>query len=122
MDVDEAMRLSRFQRPGVRLVVGPVGAREEVMKPLPNYKLRLLPGDFSWQARALRLRLGYLPSPWARFFAMEAGRWGHLLTAEEFRWLHGRSCSLEEAQSWVLKIISEHRKRSREQAENEKLQ
>lgn len=105
MTPDQAMAMARFQRPGVKLVVGPTKAREEPVAPLRRQALHALPGDYSWRSRDLRLRLGFLPSLWAMFFAEIAQSVGHTVTDAEWRWLHGPAC-LNEARAWVKKLAA----------------
>lgn len=92
-----------FQRPGIKLIVGPESAREEWVSPVPMERAAHLPGDASWKARDLRLRLGFSPSLWAQGFACAAEAFGHALTNGEWAWLHG-TATLVEAHEWISKM------------------
>lgn len=48
MTPEEAYTLARYQRPGVRLIVGPTAAREDHITPLNPHVLSRLPGHPSW--------------------------------------------------------------------------
>ena len=111
MTADEAMRLAAFQRPGVRLIVGPTEAREE------RTEARALPADWrdsqptSWREYDLRRRLGFIPSLWAFGWAdAYKGITGREPTDAEWVWLHrrdGQGASLQDARAWLSKAEQE---------------
>lgn len=103
---DAALALAQFQRPGVRLVVGPTDAREEPLQPLPWQ-----PRDWrksepeTWWQYDLRARLGFIPSPWTMNFACAFMRiTGREPSDAEYIWLDrndGRGADLANAQAWL---------------------
>lgn len=106
MTADEAIALSSFQRPGVKLIVGAELAREETIPALSKWHLHQLPGDPSWQCRELRFRLGFVPSSWAKAFSSNVKRlFAHNASDAEWRWLHGPA-SLEDACAWARSLES----------------
>ena len=100
MTPEEGYRLASFARPGFKIVMGPTEANEVHVAPLFLQNLRGLPGDWSWEDRDLRLRLGFVPSLWAKTFASVAEALSHEVTDAEWQWLHG-SASLVAARAWI---------------------
>lgn len=64
MTPDQAYDLARYQRPGVRLIVGATEAREEPVKPLDWRQMKDLPGDRSWFDHDIRKLIGRPLSLW----------------------------------------------------------
>ena len=83
--------------------MGPTEAKEVHVPPLSLQNLRGLPGDWSWEDHDLRLRLGFVPSLWAKNFASVAEALGHEVTNTEWRWLHGPA-SLVAARAWAAEL------------------
>jgi hypothetical protein len=102
MTADEALAFAEFQRPGVKLVVGPELAREEPITRLSNYHLYFLPGDSTWTARDFWKLLGFVPSLWAQqCAAMGAASGIDVSDAAVWRWLTKRSTGIRDVEAWV---------------------
>ncbi len=110
MTPEQGYDLAKFQRPGVKIVMGATGAREEKMAPVNYQVLRKLPGDWSWVEYDLRKRLGFLPSLWARMYGLAAEQLGHMTTDAEWKWLSGPSSSLQTADAWLDAIREKAKK------------
>jgi hypothetical protein len=106
MTSDQAYELAKFQRVGVVLIVGAEYAYEKQIEPISRNELSKMKGDLSWSDRELRLRLGYLPSDWAKCFAGVAHELDHEVSDDEYHWLHG-AASLKDARAWIDNIIQE---------------
>jgi len=104
MTPEQGYELAKFQRPGVKIVMGPTDAVEVEVTPMSFLDLRDLPGDANWFDRDMRAWLGFVPSLWATFFATVAGALGHFVTKEEWEWLDGRNSSLDKARKWINDI------------------
>lgn len=92
MTPDRACELAQYQRPGVKLVVGPTEAREEVVKPLWYWHVWQLPGDASWWHRDARLRLGFEPHPVGEMIGrMIEETTGDMLSVEDWMTLQNGS-------------------------------
>jgi hypothetical protein len=103
---EEALHLAKYQRPGVKLVVGATDAYELPISRLPIFDLMQLPGESNWPDYWLRRRLGYLPSLWARCFGADAEYLGHSVTDKEYAWLNG-TAGLIEARHWLCTIAAQ---------------
>ena len=103
MTPEAALELAKYQRPGVVLQVGPTEAKEARIRPLSDQRLRALPGDATWLDRHLRLRLGYVPSAWAK----QAAKWMTLaarrrITDDEWRWLAHPQTGIAAVEAWCV--------------------
>lgn len=102
MTPEQGHQLAEFQRPGFKVVMGTVSAADVRIKPL--HSTSHLPGDTSWFEMGLQMSLGFAPSLFAIVFADTATRLGHTVTKGEWKWLHGRKCSLDAAERWIEEI------------------
>ena len=99
MTPEEGYAASRYQRPGIKIIMGPEASREAPIVALSEWAIAKLSGDASWSDRDLRLRLGFVPSLWAKLFALVAEQNGHKATDDEWKWLHGKA-TLVDAGKW----------------------
>ena len=105
MTPEQALDLAKFQRPGVRLIVGPTEAREVRTEPRDVPTNWRAPQPATWLEYDLRRRLGFIPSAWAMFFAAQYERiTGKQPSDAEWLWLHrndGQGASLNDVRGWL---------------------
>ena len=104
MTPEQGYDAAKFQRPGIKIVMGPHAAKESPISPLSHWAISKLPGHASWSDRDLQAKLGFLPSMWAQCFACIAQAFRHDVTVEEWKWLHG-SATLSDAIEWSVRIV-----------------
>ena len=100
MTPEEAYELAKYQRPGIRLLVGATVACEAIMAPLdPTLDLFPLHGYSSWEDYDLAARLGNAPSLFVTSFARAAYGDPRKASDDELRYLQG--ASLDAARQWL---------------------
>lgn len=107
IDADEALRLAKYQRPGVRLIVGPTEAIETRVEPVKSYILYKLPGPSSFFERDVVKLCGFKPHMLAMCNGYRLQRLiKRKLTVQEWKILHDKS--KKEVDNFVKELITEY--------------